>query len=127
LKKITSILVLILVVAIIGISGCTSSSNNKTTPSYSSNNTTTTQAPASTNQTSSSSVSSSSSSNKFPMVLPEGMKVSCPQCGSFNNVVTAEKEYYNGKTMYMDSFRCKNCGNKWDEPFSTPAEGTSAN
>ncbi len=50
------------------------------------------------------------------------MKVSCPVCGSFNNIVTNEVPT-NG--MYMDSFKCKNSGYKWDEEFSTPAEGTT--
>ena len=61
------------------------------------------------------------SNQKFPLVLPEGMKVSCPQCGSFDNVVTAEEKIGD---KYVDSFRCNNCGYTWDEPFSTPAEGT---
>lgn len=69
-------------------------------------------------------LSSSESSSKFPLVLPDGMKVSCPSCGSYNNIVTGE-EYTNGK--YWDSFKCKDCSYTWDEPFSNPVEGTPVN
>ncbi len=62
----------------------------------------------------------SSSKSKFPITLPEGMKVSCPNCGSFNNVVTDETPS-NGK--YLDYFKCNNCGNTWSETFPTSALG----
>ena len=72
--------------------------------------------------TTSSSAPASTTTSKFPLVPADGDKVSCPVCGSFNNIVTNEVPT-NG--MYMDSFTCKNCGYKWDETFSTPAVGTT--
>lgn len=59
-------------------------------------------------------------SARFPLVLPDGMKVSCPNCGSFDNVITGEEKV---KEKYLDSFSCNNCGYIWDEIFSYPAEG----
>jgi hypothetical protein len=82
-------------------------------------------APAPTTTTTNVSTPSSSpsaSKSKFPLVLGEGDKVSCPECGSYDNIITNEVPS-NGK--YLDSFKCNNCGYKWDEPFSTPAVGTS--
>lgn len=67
----------------------------------------------------------STKDRKFPLVLPEGEKVSCPYCGSFNNIVTDEI-YLEREGKYLDYFECRNCGYMWEEKFSYPASGTPA-
>lgn len=66
----------------------------------------------------SSSSAQTSSKSQFPLELPEGEKVSCPICHSFNVLVTSE-EKYNDK--YIDALKCNNCGHQWAETFSKSA------
>lgn len=66
--------------------------------------------------TPSSTDTTNSKSKSFPITPPDGAKVSCPNCGSYNNVVTNEIPT-NGK--YLDYYDCHNCGYSWNELFST--------
>ena len=89
-----------------------------TTPNYTYNNTATSTASNYSSSDYNSQSSSSSDSNDYKGGF-DGTGVSCTACDSLNTVLLSEDTRYDseGRIEYWDTFKCKDCGNVFTEPF----------